>query len=100
MVFSSAFSSHRGNLSLQASLDLAKTYLKNAQESTDTETISVLCHDTKDALSQAKKLARKTKDESMNTVIAALHIELSQLLDKQGHRDDAAMFRKKSEKWG
>jgi hypothetical protein len=100
MVLSNAFTSPRGNLSLQTSLGLAQMYLKCAQESTDNEAISVLCHDTKDALSQAKKVARKTKDESMNSVIAIIHNDLADLLDNQGHRDEAAAFRKKSEKWG
>jgi 3-keto-L-gulonate-6-phosphate decarboxylase len=93
-------SSHRGNLSLQKSLDLANLYLKNARESTDAEIIMVLCHDTKDTLSQAKKVARKTGDKSMNALLATTHIDLGDLLDRQGQPEEAMAFRKKAEKWG
>ncbi|KAF9347197.1 hypothetical protein BGX34_003318, partial [Mortierella sp. NVP85] len=91
---------HRGNLSLQKLLDLANLYLKNAQESTDAEIISVLCHDAKDALSRAKKVAQNTEDKSMNALIATIYIDLSNLLDRQGHQKEAKICREKAEKLG
>lgn len=100
MVLGSIISSPRGNLSLKKSLDLASLYLENACRSTDPETILVLCYDTEVSLSHAKKTARKSGDESMNGLIATIHVDLSDLLDKQGHREEATAFRKKSEKWG
>ncbi|KAF9346615.1 hypothetical protein BGX34_003771, partial [Mortierella sp. NVP85] len=101
MVFgSSIISSPRGNLSLQKTLDLANLFLENADKSTDPEIILALCHETEISLSQAKKIAKKTNVEFMNGSIAAIYYGLSDMLDKHGHRDEAAAFRKKIEKWG
>jgi len=99
MVFGNS-SSHRGNLSLQKSLDLANLYLKNAQESTDGETILVLCHDAKDALSRAKKVAKNTEDESKNALIATTYIGLGDLLDRHGRQKEAKTCREKAGKLG
>ncbi|KAF9349119.1 hypothetical protein BGX34_002021, partial [Mortierella sp. NVP85] len=100
MVFSSVISSQREHLPLRKILDLANLYLENACKSTDPEIVLILCHDTEVSLSHAKKTARKSGDESMNGLIAAIHVDLSDLLERQGHRDEATTFRKKSEKWG
>jgi hypothetical protein len=91
---------HRVNLSLQKSLDLANLYLRNAWDSTDAEITLVLCHDTKDALSQAKKVARRTGDRSMDALIATTHIDLGGLLERQGHRDEAMHSARRPESGG
>jgi hypothetical protein len=67
--------------------------------SKDPEIILVLCHDTEVSLSQAKRAAKLTEDKSMYGTIAAIHVELGDLLSSQGHRDEAKAFRKKAEKW-
>ena len=100
MVFGSVISSPRGNLSLQTTLDLAYLFLENAGKSTDPEIILVLCHETEISLSQAKKIAKKTKVGSMDDLIATIYHGLGNLLDKHGHRDEAEAFREKSKKWG
>jgi hypothetical protein len=96
----SIISSPKGTLSLQKTLDLANLYLENANKSTDPEIIMVLCHEAEISLSQAKKVARKTKVETTNGWIATLYNGLCNLLDKHGHIDEAAEFRKKCEKLG
>jgi hypothetical protein len=100
MVFGSVISSPRGNLSLQKALDLANLYLDNACKSTDPEIILVLCHDTEVSLSQAKRAGKHVEDKAMRQGIATVYIELGDLLDSHGHRDEAQTFYKKSEKWG
>jgi len=96
MVFSSISSSRR-NLSLQQTLDLANLFLENAYKSMDPEIVLVLCHETETSLSRAKKVARRTKIESMNGCIATLYGGLCDLLDRHGHRGEAAEFRKMAE---
>jgi hypothetical protein len=101
MVFgSSVISSPRGNLSLKATLDLANMFLENAGKSTNPEIILVLCHETEISLSQAKKIAKTTKDGSMDYWIATTYHGLGDLLDKHNHRNQAEAFREKSKKWG
>jgi len=99
-MFSGVISSPRGKLSLQKTLELANLYLENAKNSRDPEIFLVLCHDTETSLSQAKKVAKKTEDESMNGSIAATYDGLGDLLEKKGHQAEAKAFRKKSEKRG
>ena len=102
MVFGngSVISSPRGNLSLHQSLNLSNIYLENASKSIDPDVTLVLCHDTELSLTLVKKAAKNTKDKATRARIAAIYISLGDLLDKQGHRDEAQTFYKKSEKWG
>ncbi|KAF9350163.1 hypothetical protein BGX34_001378 [Mortierella sp. NVP85] len=100
MVFGSIISSPRGSLSLQQALDLTNIYLENARNTRDPTIALVLCHDTEVSLSHVKRAAKYTGDKTMREGIATAYIELGDLLDKQGHRDEAQIFRKKSEKWG
>ncbi|KAG0214104.1 hypothetical protein BGX31_001152, partial [Mortierella sp. GBA43] len=102
MVFGSVISSARGNLSLQQQLDLASAYLDTACKATDSDIVLVLCHDTETVLTQVKKAA-KTKqhqqDMNMRERIAMVFVNLGDLLEKQGHQEEAQAFFKKSERW-
>ncbi|KAK3819960.1 MAG: hypothetical protein J3Q66DRAFT_164906 [Benniella sp.] len=100
MAFGSIISSPRGSLSLQQVLDLASIYLENARQTQDPNIALVLCHDTEISLSQVKRAAKHTDDKAMRDGIATIYIKLGDLLDNQGHRDEAQAFYTKSEKWG
>ncbi|KAI8362187.1 hypothetical protein B0O80DRAFT_421752 [Mortierella sp. GBAus27b] len=100
MKFSSIVSSPLGSLSLQQILDLANLYLENARMATDPGITLVLCHDTETSLDQVKKAAKNSADKSMNERIATVYNDLGELLESQGHHDEAQAFYKKSEKWG
>jgi hypothetical protein len=100
MVFGSIISSPRGSLSLLQVLDLANIYLENARKTPDPNIALVLCHDTEVSLSHVKKAAKTTGDKVMREGIATIYIGLGDLLNNQGHRDEAQAFYKKSEKWG
>jgi hypothetical protein len=100
MVFGSIISSPRGSLSLQKIISLANVYLENASKSSDPEILLVLCHDAEVSLAQARKTAKNTEDKAMREGIATVYIGLGDLLDSQGHRNEAQAFYKKSEKWG
>jgi hypothetical protein len=100
MVFGSVISSPKASLSLQQSLDLANIYLENARRTLDPNIALVLCHDTEVSLSHVKKVAKYTEDKYMRDKIAIVYIGLGELLETQGHRDEAQSFYKKSEKWG
>jgi len=100
MVFGSVISSPRGNLSLQQQLDLANIYLSNAFQVTDPDIILVLCHDTEVSLTHVKKAAKRVEHGDMRSRIATVYANLSDLLDSQGHRAEAHVFHRKSEKWG
>jgi hypothetical protein len=100
MAFGSIISSPRGSLSLQQVLGLASIYLENARQTQDPNIALVLCHDTEVSLSQVKRAAKHTDDKAIRDGIATIYIKLGDLLDTQGHRDEAQAFYKKSEKWG
>ncbi|KAF9348149.1 hypothetical protein BGX34_002641, partial [Mortierella sp. NVP85] len=100
MVFGSIIASPRGSLSLQQTLDLANLYLGNASKSTDPDITLVLCHDTEVSLTHVKKAAKINDDESMHERIATAYVSLGNLLDSNGHRDEAQAFYKKAGKWG
>ncbi|KAK3820439.1 MAG: hypothetical protein J3Q66DRAFT_439412, partial [Benniella sp.] len=99
MVFGGIISSPRGSLSLQQVLDLANIYLENACKASDPDIALVLCHDAEVSLSQVKRVAKHTEDKTMREGIATAYIGLGELLNNQGHRDEAQAFYKKSEKW-
>ncbi|KAK3816625.1 MAG: WD40-repeat-containing domain protein [Benniella sp.] len=100
MVFGSVISSPRGNLSLQQVIHLANVYLENASKSTDPDIRLVLCHDAEISLSQAKKAAKYTEDKAMREGIASVYDGLGELLEHDGHGNEAQAFYKKSEKLG
>ncbi|KAF9353149.1 hypothetical protein BGX34_011779 [Mortierella sp. NVP85] len=99
MVFGSIIP--QGNLSLPQTLSLAKIYLDTARNlTTDTEIFLALCRDAEASLTQAKKFSKNTKEPSVQGSIAAIHIDLSNLLEANGYKNEAKIFQKRSEKWG
>jgi len=100
MVFNNIVSSPLGNLSLQHALDLANIYLENASKAQHSDIALVLCHDAEVALSQAKKSAKRIKDQSMLHGIATAYIGLGRELDNRGRSSEAQESYKKAEKWG
>ncbi|KAG0225015.1 hypothetical protein BGX31_007801, partial [Mortierella sp. GBA43] len=99
MVFGCIVSAPRGNLSLQQSLKLANVYLENANKEQDPEIALVLCHDTEVSLNQAKKVARRSKNQEMHRDIATAYTELGKVLDSKGYGGEAQASYKKAEKW-
>jgi len=100
MVFHSIVSSHLGHLSLQHVLDLANIYLESASKAHHPDIAFVLCHDTEVALSQAKKAAKRTKDQDALLGIATAYMELGRELDYRGRGSEAQESYKKAEKGG
>ncbi|KAI8348245.1 hypothetical protein B0O80DRAFT_429771 [Mortierella sp. GBAus27b] len=100
MVFGSTTSSPRANLSLQQLLEVANTYLDDARNTKDSTVALVFCHDTEVSLAQLKKVAKRTDDKSARKSISSIYLGLGQVLDTQGHREEAQAFYKKSERWG
>jgi hypothetical protein len=100
MVFHSIVSSPRGNLSLPHVLDLANIYLENASKAQHPDIALVLCHDTELALSQARKAAKRIKDQTLLQGIATAYMELGRELENRGHSNEAQESYKKAEKWG
>jgi len=100
MVFNNIVSSPLGSLSLQHVLDLANIYLENASKAHHLDIALVLCHDTEVALSQAKKAAKRIKDQAVLHGIAVAYMGLGRELDSRGRSDEAQESYKKAEKWG
>jgi hypothetical protein len=100
MVFNSILSSSRGNLTLQHALDLANIYLETASKAPHPDIALVLCHDTEVTLSQAKKAAKRIKDQDALRGIATAYIGLGKELDSRGYSSEAEENYKKAEKWG
>ena len=95
-------SSPRGSLSPQLALKLANVYLENASTCNidDRDIALVLCHDTEMSLSQAKKSIRRPEDQYVNVEIATAYMDLGNLLESQGHLNEAKASYKKAEKLG
>ncbi|KAK3809355.1 MAG: WD40-repeat-containing domain protein [Benniella sp.] len=93
-------SSPRGAFSPQQALKLANVYLENASTCIpdDRDIALVLCHDTEMSLSQAKKSIRRPEDQYMNMEIATAYMDLGNLLESQGHLNEAKASYKKAEK--
>ncbi|KAK3809363.1 MAG: WD40-repeat-containing domain protein [Benniella sp.] len=93
-------SSPRGILSPQQALKLANVYLENASTCIpdDRDIALVLCHDTEMSLSQAKKSIRRPEDQYMNMEIATAYMDLGNLLESQGHLNEAKASYKKAGK--
>jgi len=100
MVFHSIVSSPRGNLPLQHVLDLANIYLECASKAHHPDIALVLCHDTEVALSQAKKAAKRSKEQTVLHRIATAYMELGRELDYRGRGSEAQESYKKAEKGG
>ncbi|KAF9995676.1 hypothetical protein BGZ65_008691, partial [Modicella reniformis] len=99
MVFGSIIvSSPRGNLSPQQLLELANVYLENANRVTDNDIALVLCHDTEESLSQARKSARRAEDQVVRDGVATAYINLGKVLDSRRHHNEAQISYKKAEK--
>jgi hypothetical protein len=75
---------------LQQALDLTNLYLENASNSTDPDI----------RLVHVKKAAKRNDDKAMHERIGAAYIDLGDLLDTNGHQEEAQAFYKKSLKWG
>ncbi|KAK3809339.1 MAG: WD40-repeat-containing domain protein [Benniella sp.] len=93
-------SSPRGILSPQQALKLANVYLENASTCIpdDRDIALVLCHDTEMSLSQAKKSIRRPEDQYMTMEIATAYMDLGNLLESQGHLNEAKASYKKAGK--
>lgn len=100
MVFNNVVSSPLGNLSLQHLLELANIYLETASKAHHPGIALVLCHDTEVALSQAKKAAKRTDDQSLCQGIAIAYIGLGKELENRGRGNEAQTSFKKAEKLG
>jgi hypothetical protein len=100
MVFGSIISSPRATLSLHQALHLANLYLENARNAIDPSIALVFCHDTELSLSQVKRAAKHAEDTSMHGGIASVYIELGELLETRGRKNEAQDIYKKSIKWG
>ncbi|KAK3809441.1 MAG: WD40-repeat-containing domain protein [Benniella sp.] len=92
--------SPRGTLSPQQALKLANVYLENARNEDDRDVALVLCHDTEMSLSQAKKSIKRAEDQDVVMKIATAYIDLGNLLENQGHPNEAKASYKKAEKLG
>jgi len=84
MVLTGIVSSPRGSLSPQKILELANVYLENAFSATDSDIALVLCHDTQVSLSQAKKSAKRDKDQTVTEGVGIAYIGLGKLLESHG----------------
>jgi len=81
-------------------LVLANVYLTTASITEDPEIALVLCHDTEASLSEAKKAARRTGDQSTIERIASTYFGLGDLLKNWGYHNHAQVSYKKAEKLG
>ena len=81
MLFGNIISSPRGSLSLRQTLKLVNVYLENASKEQDPDVALVLCHDTEVSLSQAKKLAKRVKNQAIHKDIGVAYNELGKILD-------------------
>jgi hypothetical protein len=101
MVFGHIISSQpRGGLSAQQSLRLANFFLDGAGKEHDRDIALALCHETEVTLSQAKKSAKRSDDQSVQHGIAIAYIGLGKVLDTHEHRNEAQAIYKKAEKMG
>jgi len=100
MVFSNIVSSPLASLSIQHVLDLAKIYLEGASKAQHPDIALVLCHDTDVALFQAKKAAKRIKDQVVLHGLAVAYIGLGKELENRGRKSEAQTSYKKAEKWG
>ncbi|KAK3809436.1 MAG: hypothetical protein J3Q66DRAFT_405440 [Benniella sp.] len=99
-MFSSIVSSPRSSLSPQQALKLANVYLENACNADDIDVALVLCHDTEISLYQAKKAVKRAEDQYVVKEIGAVYIDLGNLLERQGHSNEAKASYKKAGKLG
>jgi hypothetical protein len=100
MVFGSVIPSTLGSLSPQQALDLANVYLESAYNASDPDIALVLCHETEVSLFQAKKAAKRAKNQMADEGIARAYIDLGELLEKHGHGSESQAIFKKGEKLG
>jgi hypothetical protein len=100
MVFGTIISSPRRSLSLDKALTLARFYLENARETTDSEFFLVLCRDTEVSISQAKRAAWRTTNQNERNRIATMYFKLGSLLSSKEYHSEGRAFHKKAKKWG
>jgi len=100
MVLNCIFSpSSRESLSLHQSLEIASAYLDIASKKNDPKVVLVLCQDTKASLAQARKAAKRSKDQSLRNDIGSAYTELARLLESKGYHGKAKFSHKKAKKW-
>jgi len=73
--------SPRKSLSPQQALELANVCLQNALNAKDPDIARVHCHDAEVSLSQAKKDANQTDDQTVIKGIATAYTDLDNLLE-------------------
>ncbi|KAG0354723.1 hypothetical protein BGZ54_001512, partial [Gamsiella multidivaricata] len=99
------FSTPRGVLSPQKTLDLANAYLAHARNTEDREFALAFCHDVEATLSRIEKAVRKADasqsaaDQALRHGIAAAYLENGKILESWGCSDKAQASSKKAEKW-
>ncbi|KAF9951190.1 hypothetical protein BGZ65_006107, partial [Modicella reniformis] len=99
--------STKGVLSPKQALELCNIYLENAFKTTDHDIALALCHDAEATLAQVKNTSKKAlirpKDageQALREGVAAAYIGLGNLLESQGHSDEAQAIYEKAEKLG
>jgi hypothetical protein len=100
MIFGGIVSSPRASLSPQKALELANIYLETAFNATDSDIALVLCHDTEESLSQARRSVKHDKNPTVIKGIATAYIGLGKLLESRGHVGGAQESFKKAGKLG
>ncbi|KAF8965502.1 hypothetical protein BGZ46_000605 [Entomortierella lignicola] len=106
-MFCGVFPPLRSNLSPRKAADLAKVYLENARAAKDHDFKLRFCADAENALSQIKRLARKTlkpninvKDKELCNEIANAYDEHCMILSEcPGNAEKAEISRDKARKW-
>ncbi|KAF9355421.1 hypothetical protein BGX34_010486 [Mortierella sp. NVP85] len=99
-MFGSIVTSPLSSLSPKQAVCLANVYLEKACSIDDPDVALVLCHNTKVALSKAKKAARRKEDKAVAKDIAITYVDLGKQLEERGHGREAQVSYKKAEKLG
>ncbi|KAG0231582.1 hypothetical protein BGX31_005478, partial [Mortierella sp. GBA43] len=99
-MFGSVITSPQGSLSPLQALNLAKVYLENAFKETDANIMLVLCHDTEVSLLQARRGAKRAKDNAVQDMVAATYVDFGKFLYRRGHHGEAQTIFTKAQKLG
>ncbi|KAG0004609.1 hypothetical protein BGZ65_000060, partial [Modicella reniformis] len=107
MLFRSIVPSTKSTLSSLQALDLSNVYLENAFKARDNGIALVLCHDAEATLYQVSSTSKKAlthpkdaEEQALREGVAAAFIDIGNLIEIQGYRDEAQVLYKKAEKLG